>query len=745
MKLRAKLSSIIYFLVIVPGFLMVLATLSQAESQALKNVKNQFESLANVEKLNIENVLTDYKNRLKGISSRTAFRRNISSYHATGDTDYLVSVEKILNDAMEPFYDLQKAVVLSDKKILASINIEPDEINNLLALFGFQEDVTYSPLEKLIYIRGEIILDDELLGEVILGFDDTVIINSIQNYEGLGETGEILVGYKNDYGEAAFIHERRFESNVLTSNVINMTSTNVPMVQALLKNEDILFDSIDYRGQPVVAATRYIDSADWGIVVKIDKDELNQDIYDFTIFIISIYAIVFVFVIFTSIFLTRYLTNPIAELNKVAEDIAKGNLKARFPSAVLEKQDEIGLLGRTMKMMLRNIREDSETLEKRVKDRTRQLNKEKKKSEQHANNLEKFKLAMDSTSEQVVISDAKGTVLYANQAVAHMMNKALDKIIGHSSKELWGEKNSKHFYKKLWNHVHKKKAIFVDEIKFGKKKDTRSYKLSVAPVLDDENKIEYFVSVYRDITREKNIDRMKTEFISLASHQLRTPLSAVNWITEMLLENDSGKLNKKQREQIEDIEKANQRMIDLVNSLLNISRIESGRIIVDPIETDLSELIKGVLTELKPALESKGHKCVTSISQHIKSVKLDQQLIHEVYKNFISNAIKYTPDGGEITIMVSVKNNEIISQITDNGLGIPEKEQHRIFGKFFRADNIQSIATEGSGLGLYLVKAIVESSHGKVWFRSEENKGTSFFFSLPKSGMKKKKGEVKLS
>jgi len=144
-------------------------------------------------------------------------------------------------------------------------------------------------------------------------------------------------------------------------------------------------------------------------------------------------------------------------------------------------------------------------------------------------------------------------------------------------------------------------------------------------------------------------------------------------------------------------------------------------------------------------IKAKSMNIIVSIGESIGNVNMDKKMIREVYMNLLTNAIKYTKEGGEIQVFVSHKNDEIISQVADNGYGIPLSEQSRLFSKFYRGTNITKVETDGNGLGMYLTKAIVESSGGKIWFESKENEGTTFWFSLPKEGMKAKEGDVHLN
>jgi len=230
-------------------------------------------------------------------------------------------------------------------------------------------------------------------------------------------------------------------------------------------------------------------------------------------------------------------------------------------------------------------------------------------------------------------------------------------------------------------------------------------------------------------------NRMKTEFVSIASHQLRTPLSIIKWYVEFLSKKEIQKnFTDKEIKYIKTINDSNQRMIKLVNDLLDISRIENGRMQIKLEKTNFVELCQNIIKENQPIAELKKIKISFKYDPSIPLILADPKRIGIAMDNLITNAVKYIQSDkgqGQISIEISNKNKNIIFNISDNGVGIPAGDQKKIFKKFFRANNTMRLQTSGTGLGLFIAKAIIKSHKGSIWFVSKENEGTTFYFTLP--------------
>jgi len=269
---------------------------------------------------------------------------------------------------------------------------------------------------------------------------------------------------------------------------------------------------------------------------------------------------------------------------------------------------------------------------------------------------------------------------------------------------------------------------------------------SVAPLVGSEGEVFGCVVIFQDSTREHEIDQMKSEFISIATHQLHTPLTGIKWFIELLLAGRAGSLLKRQREYLINVHESNERMIRLINDLLNVSRIESGeRISMNKEPVNVIKLFSQIISE-NISLARQNQISIVKCKGAPRSLILpvDEGRMRLAVSNILNNAIKYSKRGGRVEIgCEKEKDKEITFWIKDEGVGIPRKQQRRVFEKFFRADNIITKVTEGTGLGLYIAKSIIEAHGGRIWFESKEDEGSTFFFTISRNAKKEKRNKRK--
>lgn len=356
---------------------------------------------------------------------------------------------------------------------------------------------------------------------------------------------------------------------------------------------------------------------------------------------------------------------------------------------------------------------------------------------------------LESIGDGVFVVDAKGKII--------LFNPMAEVLTGYSFEELKGKSYDKFlkFYIEKEGARKRKDPFISRAIKSGKitqmnvetvlqQKDGSKIAVadSAAPLLDEKGKVKGCVVVFRDESAHRRSDRMKTEFVSLVSHQLKTPLTAIRWGVESLEQSAGPSLNVKQRIYLNDTKESVARLIKLVNDLLNVSRLESGRLKIDPKETDIIKLAKKAVDEMRPIARAKNVSItMKKPSSKIKKMNVDDALLFQVIHNLLTNAVRYTEPTGKIQVIVEKNNQSGISiSVVDNGIGIPDQVKNKLFNKFFRAENAMKTATDGNGLGLYLVKMVMDLSGGGITYTSEEGVGSSFTIHIPKEGMKARSG-----
>lgn len=361
--------------------------------------------------------------------------------------------------------------------------------------------------------------------------------------------------------------------------------------------------------------------------------------------------------------------------------------------------------------------------------------------------LKKYQLAVEDASDHITITDLNGIIIYANPAVERITGFPLKEVIGKKagSPELWGGLMDKDFYKKLWQTIKVEKKAFNGEIKNKRKDGSEFYTLaSIYPVLDENKNVAFFVENHRDITKEKELQRIRErqlkheveleqkerDFVSLASHQLLTPLTLISGYISMLISGKLGKINAEAKKYLEESFQSTQSMSDLVKHLLATSRIESGNIKLEKTNFDLNQLARNIFIELKPKLDAKGltYKLPTKANRIL--VRADKEQTRQVIINILDNAIKYTKSG-VITLDASSKNGMGRISISDTGIGISKEALPHIFEKFYMSQNWLLTQSESHRLGLYISKLLLDLIGGTIFVESKEGQGTTLTVALP--------------
>ncbi|MFB6225605.1 MAG: ATP-binding protein, partial [Candidatus Paceibacteria bacterium] len=371
------------------------------------------------------------------------------------------------------------------------------------------------------------------------------------------------------------------------------------------------------------------------------------------------------------------------------------------------------------------LQDTKQELQKSVRDlelNKQQLELEKAKSE----------AIIQSLGDGLIASSKDGNIFLINQEAQDLVGSTLEeaqgKFIEHIV-DVCGE-DKELACSEMPTHRALRESKRVEEEYTIETPDHRTVEIEdvATPIIQDGRTIGV-VDILRDITKEKEVERAQKEFVSIASHQLRTPVTSINWNAEMLqsLEN----LPSEAEEAVDEIYTQNKRMNRLVRALLNLSRIDLGKLQFSVEKIQFEKLINAIKTDLEKEIEEKDITLeITGDTEF--TCQNDRTLLRVVLENLLSNAIKYTPEGGSVEVYgEGCEEGTIHFYVKDNGIGIPEDQHAQVFTRLFRASNAKSKETDGTGLGLYIVKKVIDAMEGNIWFESTEGEGTVFYIDLP--------------
>jgi PAS domain S-box-containing protein len=343
---------------------------------------------------------------------------------------------------------------------------------------------------------------------------------------------------------------------------------------------------------------------------------------------------------------------------------------------------------------------------------------------------DEFQSILSATRDGLVVADEAGVVKTINRAACEILGVACDQVVGVRATidSLLGTESCEAGAEGgVCVPAEVEREIEMDDPR-------RIIYVRQDPIRDSRGDLLGSVVTLRDVTTERDVMQMKNEFVSTVSHELRTPLTSIKGYIDLILDGDAGDVDEIQREFLGIVKENTDRLVQLINDMLDISRIESGRIHLNIQPLDVGESIIGAADTFRAVLGHKGHRLEVDVPSDLPLVAGDRDRVGQVLINLTSNAVKYSPEGGLVTLAARAEGGEVVVSVSDEGLGIAPENQPRLFEQFYRVDSAMTREIGGTGLGLSICKSIVELLGGRIWVLSETGAGSTFSFSLPVAG-----------
>jgi signal transduction histidine kinase len=443
-----------------------------------------------------------------------------------------------------------------------------------------------------------------------------------------------------------------------------------------------------------------------------------------------------------SIFITMPTIERMRTLVTTIVSYSKGTHAAR---TAVDGTDEVGTLALNYNHMIDVIEEQThkltsmnESLNVQVQDRTASLHEELYKTKQLSQEIMvqkgQLELVLNSIGDMMFVCAGNGALIRTNELAGQLLSYegVLLKTLSHTVKFMHPLTKEEFF---PYTELIESKALKRLELPL----DTELITTQGTPITLEGtfSKVsggasgEQLVFIGRDTTHKRNLERIRNEFASVASHQMRTPLTGIKWQSELLIKDVLTKLTKPQQELLTGIHEQNDRMIELVNDLLRASQLASlTGAALNYTRQSVDALVKSIISELAEYLIEHQVTTTTDLPENIQA-DIDSQYMRHVIYNLFTNAVKYSRTGGVVHVTLSLDKHFFILAVKDAGIGIPEAEHIHIFERFYRAENARSKVTDGNGLGLYIVKAVTELHDGTIWFESVLDQGTTFYVKIP--------------
>lgn len=512
---------------------------------------------------------------------------------------------------------------------------------------------------------------------------------------------------KNDISEVRVVDDKgivRATSDVNQQNSVGKKNNISELNDFMEKRHEIKDKETGRRVyinvQPIKSATG--DTVIGAIYVKSDIESRYNEVSSTAVIFFTASMIAMAISLGVALLVARTITKPIGEMQQQAQKIALGDYSGEV---MVHGQDELGQLAQTFNELSIRVEESQETLE----------------AERH-----RLDSVLSHMTDGVIATDRRGKVIIINEKAMLLLGITEEKSVGQSILELLGIEEE--FTLRELLEDNSEKMLTIDHLN----DEQTVIQADFAMIKRESGFISGLVCVLHDVTEQEKNERERREFVSNVSHELRTPLTSMRSYLEALA--DGAWQDPKIAPKFLNVSIVEaDRMIRMINDLLNLSRMDSQKSPLQLELVNLNELFNFVIErfEMMVKSENRNYKITKEFTQRTIWLDVDPDKLIQVFDNLMNNALKYSPDGGEITCRLLETHKNVIISISDQGMGIPKRDVKRVFERFFRVDKARSRAMGGSGLGLAISKEVITDHGGTIWAESVENKGSTFFVSLP--------------
>lgn len=706
MNIRQKFIILLLLIGLIPTLIVSAIAYAIISNNLNNDTINQLVSIATKQEQKIGTISQKKQEEVIKLANTYDFQVALSRFLASNSKADHDNILTIFRDKKTAVPEIQAVHVtdLKNEVIVSTISgTEGTMMGNVASLQSGADTlvtVAQDPQDNInkLYITSRVSIDKKDVAILVVVFRVEDIVAAVQDYTGLDSTGETMVLSKNGSNDGAIsLFPLRFNTEAALKTKPN---------QKLFVGTDTVFNDLtDYRGKQVMAAARPTSFSDWVIVTKIDREEAFEPNLDLAKTLLAIVLGSSVLIVIVALLFTRLFTEPILRIAKASQQIGRGDFSVRLD---IRRKDELGSLGQSINAM-------GMSLQTFVSDIQSQRNR--------------LETVLDSIEESILALDKQGVIIIANHIASNLTGLVNSEIVGRKIDDVfkWSkEKNNlKINYEASGTHT------YPDLEYIGPDNSTHYVRLIVTQLSGEQETSAQTIVTIRDETKSRELENMKMDFVSMAAHELRTPLAAIRGFLELIAYQTGKSISADVEKYLEQALKTIGEVGSLIDNLLDVSKIERGTLAFHLEKVDLAADLKNGVEQSVQAAKEKRIEITYSGPMSDCFIVADQLAIHEVITNLLSNAIKYTLPDGRVEVHLSQEGDNYQVSVKDNGIGIPKNALPNVFTKFYRVRGGLSSGSTGTGLGLYIAKSIVEKHGGSIKVESEEGMGSIFTYVLP--------------